>query len=457
MNTIYFILDKSDPVKFISKASRNNNNKIPPQILLKSKKLFDNAKKVIPSGVNSPVRFFKPYPFFAKKSGGSLIWDTEGKRYLDFCNGYGALLLGHRRKEITSAVAAQLKQGTLYCTPTEQEITLSNLIKANYPSMQKVRLVNTGGEATMTAIRLARGFTKKKKIIKFEGAYHGAHDSVLVKAGSGVEHFGISTSQGGLDEVSKHTIVVQYNDITELERIITQHKDIAGIIIEPLLANMGLILPQENFLHDLRKITTKYHIPLIFDEIVTGFRLSPGGAQAIFKIKPDITTLGKALGNGFGIAAVGGRSDIMNQLAPNGKVYQASTFAGNPISVSAAITSIKTMNKLTPKMYQKLERHTLTLVRAIDDIATDLHIPHTINAAVSMFQIFFTENNVTNYKTCKKSNTKKFDKLFRSLLKQGIFIAPSQFEVVFLSEAHTENDLNKAQSAYETALKSVKR
>jgi glutamate-1-semialdehyde 2,1-aminomutase len=315
-----------------------------------SRKLFSDSKKVIPSGVNSPVRYFEPYPFFTKKSKGSHIWDEDGNRYIDFCNGYGALLLGHRRKEIIQAVSKQLTQGTLYCTPTQSELELSKLIIGNFPSIEKVRLVNTGGEATMTAIRLARGFTKKKKIIKFEGCYHGAHDSVLVKAGSGSAHNGISVSDGGLNEVSKNTLVVQYNNAEDLEKTIRKNKDVAGVIVEPILANMGLILPENNFLSDIRKITKENNVPLIFDEVVTGFRVSPGGAQKHFGIKPDITTLGKALGNGFTIAAVGGKKEIMDLLSPGGKVYQASTFAGNPISVSAAISSLKTINKIKNRL-----------------------------------------------------------------------------------------------------------
>src|SRR3990172_3259338 len=244
-----------------------------------SKKLFLRAKKVIPSGINSPVRRYDPYPFFVKKAQGSAIWDVEGKKYLDFCNGYGALLLGHQRKEIISAVSSRLKKGTLYCAPTELEVELAELIKKNYQSMDKVRLVNTGSEATMTAIRLARGFTKKKKIIKFEGCYHGAHDYVLVKAGSGAAHQGISVSEGGLPEVSKNTLVVQYNNSQELERVLKKNKDVAGVIVEPILANMGLILPEKDFLSDIRKITKNHNVPLIFDEVVTGFRVSPGGAQ----------------------------------------------------------------------------------------------------------------------------------------------------------------------------------
>jgi len=273
----------------------------------KSKKLFNDAKQVIPSGVNSPVRYFEPYPFFTKKSHGAYIWDEDNNRYIDFCNGYGALLLGHRRKEIIKSVSNQLSKGTLYCTPTESEIELSKLIIGNFPSIDKVRLVNTGGEATMTAIRLARGFSKKKKIIKFEGCYHGAHDAVLVKAGSGSAHNGISVSDGVLDEVSKNTLVAQYNNIEDFKKTIRKNKDIAGVIIEPILANMGLILPEKNFLYDLRKITKENNIPLIFDEVVTGFRVAPGGAQEYFGIKPDITTIAKALSNGFTIAAVGGK------------------------------------------------------------------------------------------------------------------------------------------------------
>jgi len=423
---------------------------------LKSKKLFAEAKNVIPSGVNSPVRYIEPYPFFVKKSQGSSIWDEDGNKLIDFCNGYGALLLGHRRKEIISAVSQQLKKGTLFCAPTELEIELSKLIIGNFPSIDKVRLVNTGGEATMTAIRLARGYTKKKKIIKFEGCYHGAHDSVLVKAGSGSAHYGISVSDGGLSEVSKNTLVVQYNNSEELEKVLKKNNDVAGVIVEPILANMGLILPEKNFLTKIRKITKKYHVPLIFDEVVTGFRVSTGGAQKHFGIKPDLTTLGKALGNGFAIAAVGGRKEIMNQLTPGGKVYQASTFAGNPISVSASIASIKTMNKLKNKIYPKLEQYCALLSRAIDDMSTDLKIPHQINFTGSMFQIFFTNKPVTDFKTSKKADAKRFQKMFRSLLKSGVFIAPSQFETVFLSDAHTKADLNTTLDAYQTALKSVK-
>lgn len=423
----------------------------------KSKKLFERAKKVIPSGVNSPVRYFEPYPFFVKRSEGSSIWNENNKRYLDFCNSYGALLLGHRRKEIISAIKDQLKKGTIYGTPSRGEVELSELITKNFHSIKKVRLVNTGAEATMTAIRLARGFTKKKKIIKFEGCYHGAHDSVLVKAGSGSAHHGISVSEGSLDATSKQTLVVPYNNAEEFERVVRKNrKDIAGVIVEPILANMGLILPEKNFLSDIRKITKENNIPLIFDEIVTGFRVSLGGAQSYFGIKPDLTTLGKALGNGVTIAAVGGQQEIMDMLTPRGKVYQASTFAGNPVSIAAATASIKTMNKLKKTMYSRLEKYCVLLTRTIDDIATDMKIPHQINFACSMFQIFFSNKPVIDFTSSKKADAKKFQKLFRILLKKGVFIAPSQFEVVFLSNAHSLRNINKTADAYYDALRAVK-
>ncbi|SRR5579875_185171 len=422
----------------------------------KSRKLFLRSKKVIPSGINSPVRYYAPYPFFVTRAEGSSMWDADGKRYLDFCNGYGALLLGHRRKEIISAVASQLKKGTLYCAPTELEVNLSELISKNFPSMQKVRLVNTGGEATMTSIRLARGFTKKKKIIKFEGCYHGAHDYVLVKAGSGAAHNGISVSAGGLDEVSRNTLVIQYNNSQDLADVLDREKDVAAVIIEPVLANMGLVPPGKGFLKDVRKLTQEHDSLLIFDEVVTGFRMSTGGAQKYYSIRPDITTLGKALGNGFVIAAVGGRGEIMDMLSPEGQVYQASTYAGNPVSVSAAISSIETMNRNKAKLYPGLEKKCKDLASSIGDQASDMRIPHQVNRESSMFQIFFTDRPVVDYATAKAADQEKFKTLFKELLREGIFVAPSQFETVFLSYAHGEDEIKMAAAAYERALKKVK-
>ena len=420
----------------------------------KSKSLFDSAKKVIPSGVNSPVRFFEPYPFFVKKAQGSQIWDEDGHKYIDYCTGYGAMLLGHRHPEVISAVQEQLSVGTLYGAPTALEIELAELIHKIYPSMQKTRLVNTGSEATMTAIRLARGFTKKKKIIKFEGCYHGAHESMLVRAGSGSA--GIAVSDGIPDDFTKNTIVVQYNNSEQLERIISKNKDIAGVIVEPVLCNMGLILPQKNFLKDMRRMTKQADIPLIFDEIITGFRMGLGGAQEHFGIKPDLTTLGKSLSNGFVISAVGGKKEIMDQLAPNGNVYEASTFAGNPISVAAGIASIRTMSALKSKIYPKIAKQCLSLAKSIHDSATKYGIQHQVNAIESMFQIFFTDKPVTDYASSKRADGKKFHKLFHNLLKQGVFVAPSQFETGFFSYAHTQSDLEATMHAYDYSLRQVR-
>lgn len=433
---------------------RNNNNTISHNKLSKSKSLFDNAKRVIPSGVNSPVRFFEPYPFFVKKAKGSKIWDEDGNEYIDYCAGYGAMLLGHRNSKVISSVAKQLKIGTLYGAPTDLEVELATLIRNAYPSMQKIRLVNTGSEATMTAIRLARGFTKKKKIIKFEGCYHGAHESMLVRAGSGSA--GIPVSDGVPDDFIKNTIVLDYNDYEKLENVIIKNNDIAGVIVEPVLCNMGLILPEKNFLMNMRKITKREGIPLIFDEIITGFRMSYGGAQEAFGIKPDVTTLGKSLSNGFVISAVGGKKEIMEQLSPNGNVYEASTFAGNPISTRAGIASLRAMHSLKNKIYPKLAKECLSLTKSIHESATKYDIEHQVNAISSMFQIFFTDKPVTNYKSSKLADGKKFHKLFTGLLREGIFIAPSQFETGFLSYAHTDSDLEKTMQSYDYALRQIR-
>lgn len=421
----------------------------------RSSKLFEQARAAIPSGVSSPVRHFKPHPLFITRSQGAYIWDADGYRLTDLCNGYGALLLGHRRQEVISAVSEQMQRGTLYCAPTPDETILAELIRNNFPSMELVRLVNTGSEATMTAIRLARGFTKRRGVIKFEGGYHGAHDSVLVSAGSGQAHHGIATSEGGLDEVSSHTLVARYNDLTDLEEAIRQNDDIACVIVEPVMANMGLIPPQKGFLQEIRRITRQHGIILIFDEVVTGFRLSPGGAQQLYGIRPDITTLAKALGGGFAIAAVGGRRDVMECLTPGGRVYQASTFAGNPVAVAASIAAVRTTNEIGSRMYPRLERYCSDAARALTDMAADAGVAVQVNHLASIFQVFFSSHPVTDYDAAKRSDQARFGRLFYSLLRSGVFIPPSQFECVFLSDAHTEEDLSRILDAYQNAFGSM--
>jgi len=316
----------------------------------KSEFLFERARKVIPSGVNSPVRFYEPYPFFAVSSKGSRIVTADNVNCIDYCMGYGSLLLGHAYAEVMEYVKSQIDNGSLFCVPTEKEVQLAELISKVVPCAEMTRLVSTGLEATMNAIRLARAFTKKKKVIKFEGCYHGAYDYVLVSPGS--DGVGVPTSEGSVEEVSSQTLVVPYNDTSELEQIVKRNEDIACIIIEPVPANMGLIIPDKQYLNEIRKITRQLDIVLIFDEVVTGFRLALGGASEFFGIKPDLATFAKAMGNGFPIAAISGKKEIMQQFAPGGKVYQAGTYAGNPISVSASIATIEMLMYSKNDLYQ---------------------------------------------------------------------------------------------------------
>ena len=308
----------------------------------KSQQLFERAKKILPGGVNSPVRAFEPYPFFVEHAQGSKLYDADGKTYIDYCNAYGAMLFGHAYPEVMDAVKAQLSKGTLYGAPTEREVEFAELIQKASPCMEMMRLVSTGTEATMHAIRTARGYTGRKKIIKFEGCFHGSHDNVLVKAGSGAATFGTPNSLGIPEETTRNTIVLPYNDVAAVEEAFKlEGNDIAAVIVEPVLANVGLILPKTDYLLNLRKITSKYGAVLIFDEIITGFRLALGGAQEYFNIKPDMATLGKVLGGGFPLAAFGGKKEIMQNISPVGKVYQAGTFSGNPVSATAGYTVLE--------------------------------------------------------------------------------------------------------------------
>ncbi|HJU58987.1 MAG TPA: glutamate-1-semialdehyde 2,1-aminomutase [Nitrososphaeraceae archaeon] len=417
----------------------------------RSEKLFHRAIKVIPGGVNSPVRFFKPYPFFVSSGSGSKIVTADHETYLDYCMGYGSLIFGHSYPPIVDSLKTQLDNGNLYCIPSEKEVYLAELLTKIIPSAEKVRLVNTGAEATMTAIRLSRAFTKRKKIIKFNGGYHGSYDYVLVKAGSGAA--AIPSTKGSLEEISKETLVVNYNNIEDLKKIIEKEaENVSCLIIEPVLANYGLILPEKNYLNDIRKITKKYGIVLIFDEVITGFRLSLGGCSAFFGITPDISTFSKSLGNGFPISAICGKNQIMDQLSPVGDVYQASTYAGNPISVTAAITTIENLVKNQNKLYPTINRLCDTLVMGIKDRVNDFESFFTINSIGSLFQIFFTAEAVTNPSHVLKSDQKLFEKLFWDLLKKKIFIPPSQYETCFISYSHNEEDIDKTIECYSDSL-----
>lgn len=420
----------------------------------RSAALYERARRLVPSGVNSPVRYYEPHPVFVRRAEGAHVWDADGRRYTDMCCGFGALLFGHGHPEIVAAVSRQLRRGTLYCAPTELEVELASLIAGNYPSMRRVRLVNTGAEATMAAIRLARGHTGRSKIIKFDGCYHGAHDSVLVKAGSGSAHAGIAVSAGVTPGAARDTVVVPYNDAAALDAAAGRcGDDLAGIIVEPVLGNMGVVPPLPGFLQATRRTARRHGALLIFDETITGFRISEGGAQKKYGIRPDITTLGKALGGGLPIAAVGGRADVLDSLAPGGGVYQASTFAGNPVSVAAAVAAVRLVNRSKGRLYPSLEARTRRLADAVADAAADLRLPHQVNHASSMFQVFFAEDPVTDAGSARAADRGMFDALFRGLLDAGVFAAASQFEAAMLSSAHSGEDIAAVEEAYASAMR----
>jgi glutamate-1-semialdehyde 2,1-aminomutase len=419
----------------------------------KSQVLFERAKKVLPGGVNSPVRAFEPYPFFVESASGSKIIDADGKTYVDYCMAYGALLLGHAYPEIIEAVKAQLPKGTLYGAPTEKEVEFAEAIRGASPCMEMMRLVNSGTEATMHAVRAARGYTNRKKIIKFDGCFHGSHDNVLVKAGSGAATFGAPNSLGIPDDTTKNTIVLPYNDVEALETTFkAEGSDIAAVIIEPVLANVGLILPKKDYLPSLRKITAKNSTLLIFDEIITGFRLSLGGAQEYFNIKPDMATLGKVLGGGLPLAAFGGKKEIMQNISPVGKVYQAGTFSGNPLSTTAGMTIISYLAKNRAQIYPKLEKEAVEFKKALTDLSANYKLPAQVYNIASLYQIFFTNKQVTDYACAKHSDAAMFTAYFQTLLKEGVFIPPSQYETCFLSTAHTQDDLKFTINAFDKAL-----
>jgi len=421
--------------------------------LPKSEELFEKAKRFIPGGVNSPVRAFYPYPFFADHAKGSHIFDVDGEEYIDYCLAYGPLILGHSHPKIVEEVRAQLENGSLFGTPTAQEVELAELICKVVPSAEMVRLVSTGGEATMSAIRAARGYTERKKIMKFEGCYHGAHDYVLVKAGSGATTFGMPTSLGVPEETIRNTIVVPFNDAEKFEEEVKENKDdLAAVIVEPVIGNIGLVLPKEGFLETLRELTEDYGIVLIFDEIITGFRLALGGAQEYYGITPDMTTLGKILGGGFPMAAFAGKEEIMKTIAPSGKVYQAGTYSGNPISVTAGLATLKFLRDSGEKFYTEMESKCKAITKPLERTLRESDLKLQINHAASMFQVFFTESSVYDYKTVKTSDSNKFMRYHAKLLEKSVFIPPSQFETCFISSTHSTEDIEKTVECFSTVL-----
>jgi glutamate-1-semialdehyde 2,1-aminomutase len=423
----------------------------------KSKILFTRAQKWIPGGVNSPVRAFRSVggePRFIRSGKGSRVTDVDGNSYIDYLGSWGPLILGHCPAPVLAALRAQIGLGTSFGATTENEVILAETIAKALPSIEKVRLVNSGTEATMSAIRLARAFTGRNKIIKFDGCYHGHVDSLLVKAGSGVATLGLPDSAGVQPQDCSSTISVPYNDSEVVQRVLEANRaEVAAVIIEPVAANMGIVLPARGFLQRLRKLTREHGALLIFDEVITGFRLSYSGAQGLLNVKPDLTCLGKIIGGGLPVGAYGGHREIMRWVAPEGPVYQAGTLSGNPLAVSAGIAALNALKQ--PTVYKKLESMTEELVAGLQKAAEQAAVPVQINHMGSMFTVFFTASPVTNFQTAKLADTARYGKFFHSMLDQGIYLPPSQFETCFVSLAHTRNDVRATLNAAREAFNAV--
>ena len=415
----------------------------------KNAQLFEKAKKVIPGGVNSPVRAFKSVgaaPIFIQKAKGPFIYDEDGNRYIDYCLSWGPMILGHANKDVLAAVKKVMAKGTSYGIPTALETQLAEKIVAAFPSIDKVRLVSSGTEAVMTAIRLARGVTCRDMVVKFIGCYHGHVDHMLVSAGSGPMTLGAPSSPGVPKDFAKNTLLAPFNDPEAVVALFRKYSDrIAAVIVEPVAGNMGTVLPERYFLNTIRNLCTQNKSLLIFDEVISGFRLAYGGVQSLYKVKPDLTTLGKIIGGGFPIGAVGGRAGFMNKLSPDGTIYQAGTLSGNPVCVAAGIETLRQLKKSNP--YKKLDKLTESLCDGITDELDKKGIGHQINRIGSMFTLFFNENEVTDYKTAAKSDTKRYGKYFRNMLENGIYLPPSQFEANFLSTAHKQRHIDQTLSA----------
>jgi glutamate-1-semialdehyde 2,1-aminomutase len=424
---------------------------------LQSAALFERAKEIIPGGVNSPVRAFRGVggsPLFIQSAQGATITDADGNTYLDYVGSWGPMILGHAHPEVIGAIQSAATRGTSYGAPTELEIQLAEEVIDAFPSIEKLRLTSSGTEATMSALRVARGFTGRPKIVKFEGCYHGHGDSLLVRAGSGVATLGLPDSPGVLPEVAQNTITVPFNDTRALAAVFAEAGDqIAAVIIEPVAGNMGCVPPGENYLADLRRITAKHGTVLIFDEVMTGFRVARGGAQQLYNIKPDLTCLGKIIGGGLPVGAFGGRREIMDQVAPVGPVYQAGTLSGNPLAVTAGLTTLRLLKSLNP--YPQLERAAARLVEGMNEAAAEAGIRAVSNRVGSMFTTFFTADPVTDWASANRSDREAFARFFHAMLAEGVYLAPSQFEAGFVSIAHSEEIIDKTIAASRTAFAGV--
>ncbi len=417
---------------------------------MKNRYCFREAKRVIPGGVNSPVRSFAAVggnPFFVERGRGSALWDVEGKRYIDYVNSWGALILGHAHPQVVAAVRRAALNGMTFGTPTRAETTLAQTIVGAFPSIDRVRFVNSGTEAVMSAVRLARAYTGRSRVIKFDGGYHGHVDYLLSKAGSGLATLGVPASQGVPRSFAKETVTVPFNDLGAFKQALKAHRGkIACVLIEPVPANTGLLPPEPNFLKAVRQLTQKEKIVLIFDEVISGFRVAFGGAQTKLKIRPDLTCLGKIIGGGFPIGAYGGRNSIMKLIAPTGAVYQAGTLSGHPVAMAAGIATLKT---LKPAHYRQLEIRAVTLANGLRRAADQAGVKLTVHQVGSLVTPFFTGRPVRNAADVRRSNTKLYAALFRGMRERGVYVPPSAFEAWFVSAAHTPADIRRTVKAAE--------
>lgn len=422
----------------------------------KSSAIYEEAVKYIPGGVNSPVRAFKSVgidPIFIDKAHGCRITDVDGNEYIDYICSWGPLILGHSNEQITEGIAQAIARGTSYGVPTEIEVEMAKLIVEAYKGVDKVRMVNSGTEATMSALRVARGYTGRNKILKFEGCYHGHSDALLVKSGSGTLTYGVPTSPGVPEDVVKDTLVARYNDIEGLRKVFAENSDtIAAVIVEPIGGNMGVVPAEKAFLEELRKITKEHGTVLIFDEVITGFRISYGSAREYFDVEPDMVCFGKIIGGGLPVGAYAGREDIMNMVSPVGPVYQAGTLSGNPLAMYIGKKQLEYLRD-HKEVYSELEEKAIYLEEGVKKNLAELGLNYTVNRAGSLVCLFFTESSVTTFEEAMTSNVEMFNKYFRALLEQGILIGPAQFEAMFLSTAHTKEDLDMTLKAIYNALK----
>jgi len=423
--------------------------------MTRSEELFNEAKRYLVGGVNSPVRAMKPYPFFTARAEGARLYDVDGNSYIDYCLAYGPLILGHAYPKVVEAVKEQLDKGSAYGTPTELELEFAKRIVKAVPSAEMVRFVNTGTEATMAAIRLARGVTGRKKIVKFEGAFHGAHDYVLVKAGSGATTHGVPTSAGIPEETTSNTLLAPFNDEAAIERLFKeQGEEIAAVILEPIIGNAGCILPKDGYLKFLREVTSEAGAMLIFDEVITGFRLCLGGAQEYYGVTPDITTLGKIAGGGLPIGIITASREVMENFSPVGKVYQAGTFNGNPLSMAAGLATIEELEK--GEVYRKLEELGKRIRRGLEEVSQDAGFETKVYGVASMFQMYFAGSEVYDYTSALKANAELFLRYQQEMLRRGVFIPPSQYECNFLSYAHSKEEIDYTLEKAEEVLRALK-